>query len=58
MRHIVRTGMQWRTIPNDLRPWLMVYQQTQRWPKTGVFEDIVRDLRVLTREIEHRTPPL
>ena len=31
-----------------------LYQQTQRWLKAGVFEDMVRDLRMLMREINER----
>jgi transposase len=56
LRYIVRTGMQWRMMANDLPPWYTVYQQTQRWLKAGVFEDLVRDLRMLMREIEGRAP--
>lgn len=56
LRYIVRTGMQWRFMPNDLPPWYTVYQQTQRWLKAGVFEDLVRDLRMLLREIAGRLP--
>jgi transposase len=56
LRFIVRTGMQWRFMPNDLPPWHTVYQQTQRWLKAGVFEDMVADLRSLMREIEGRGP--
>jgi len=56
LRYIVRTGMQWRLMANDLPPWHTVYQQTQRWLKAGVFEDMVRDLRMLMREIEGRSP--
>lgn len=56
LRYIVRTGMQWRFMPNDLPPWHTVYQQTQRWVKAGVFEDMVRDLRMLLREIAGRHP--
>lgn len=56
LRFIVRTGMQWRFMPNDLPPWHTVYQQTQRWVKAGVFEDLVRDLRMLLREIAGRHP--
>lgn len=37
-------------------PWYTVYQQTQRWLKAGVFEDLVRDLRMLLREIAGRLP--
>jgi transposase len=56
LRYIVRTGMQWRFMPNDLPPWPTVYQQTQRWVQAAVFEDIVRDLRMLLREIAGRNP--
>jgi len=56
LRYVVRTGMQWRFMPNDLPPWHTVYQQTQRWVKAGVFEDMVRDLRMLLREIAGRNP--
>jgi transposase len=56
LRYIVRTGAPWRMMPNDLPPWHTVYQQTQRWLKAGVFEEMVRDLRMLMREIEGRMP--
>ncbi len=57
LRYIVRTGMQWRFMPNDLPPWTAVYQQTRRWFKADVFETIVHDLRMLMREIEGRAQP-
>jgi transposase len=53
-RWIVRTGAQWRMMPNDLPPWHSVYQQTQRWIKAGVFEAMTNDLRMLLREIAGR----
>jgi transposase len=56
LRYILRTGMQWRFMPNDLPPWHTVYQQTQRWLAAGVFEQIVGDLRMLLREIDGRNP--
>jgi transposase len=56
LRWIVRTGAEWRMMPNDLPPWPAVYQQMQRWLKAGVFEDLVHDLRMLLREIEGRSP--
>jgi transposase len=49
LRFIIRTGMQWRMMPNDLPPWYTVYQQTQRWLAAGSFEAIVHDLRVMLR---------
>lgn len=49
LRWIIRTGAQWRMLPNDLPPWTTVYQQAQRWLKAGVFEAMVHDLRMLLR---------
>src|SRR6202050_1565600 len=49
MRWIVRAGSPWRYIPNDLPPWQIVYQQTQRWLASGVFEAMTHDLRELLR---------
>jgi transposase len=41
-------------MPNDLPPWKIVYQQTQRWLKAGVFEAMVHDLRAALRLAEGR----
>src|SRR5712691_1768501 len=49
LRWIIRTGAQWRLMPNDLPPWYTVYQQAQRWLVAGVFEEMVHDLRALLR---------
>lgn len=49
LRWIVRTGAQWRMMPNDLPPWYTVYQQAQRWVKAGAFEALVHDLREILR---------
>ncbi len=49
LRYVVRGGISWRMMPNDLPPWYTVYQQTQRWLKAGVFEVIVHDVRALLR---------
>jgi len=56
LRWIIRTGAQWRMMPNDLPPWHTVYQQSQRWLKAGVFEDLVTDLRLLLRTLSERAP--
>jgi transposase len=41
----VRTGAQWRMLPHDFPRWEAVYQQTQRWLRSGCFEAIAHDLR-------------
>ena len=55
-RWMVRTGAQWRMMPNDLPPWYTIYQQTQRWLNAGSFESIVHDLRELLRVAQGRKP--
>jgi transposase len=45
LRWIVRAGAAWHMMPHDLPPWHTVYQQSQRWFKTGVFETMAIDLR-------------
>src|ERR687886_2637993 len=56
LRYIVRAGAPWRMMPNDLPPWHVVYQQTQRWLSAGVFEAkaMVHDLREVLRMAEGR----
>lgn len=58
LRWIVRAGAPWRMMPNDLPPWYIVYQQTQRWLAAGCFAVLVDDLRLLLREAKgrHRQP--
>ena len=54
LRWIVRTGAQWRYMPHDLPPWPAVYQQTQRWIRSDVFQAMANDLRALLRKLQGR----
>lgn len=54
LRWLVRTAAAWRMIPHDLPPWYIVYQQTQRWMATGVFESMAHDLPLLLRGVKGR----
>lgn len=49
LRWLVRAGASWQMIPHDLPPYYVVYQQTQRWLRAGVFEALVHDLRAVLR---------
>jgi transposase len=49
VRWLVRTGAPWRMLPHDFPRWTAVYQQTQRWLRSGCFEAIVHDLNLLLR---------
>ena len=49
LRYVVRYGIAWRAMPNDLPPWSAVYQQTQRWLAANCFETLAQDLRAVLR---------
>lgn len=49
LRYVVRYGIAWRAMPNDLPPWFTVYQQSQRWLAAGCFEELAQDLRAVLR---------
>jgi transposase len=49
LRWFVRAGCPWRMMPNDLPPWYVVFQQTQRWLKAGSFQAMAHDLRAVLR---------
>jgi transposase len=54
VRYVVRSGIAWRMMPNDLPPWNVVYQQMRRWMDAGCFQMMVEDLRMLLREFAGR----
>src|SRR6266853_647500 len=56
LRWIVRAGAPWRSLPHELPPWPVVYQQTRRWIAAGCFEALVHDLRLLVRAASGRRP--
>ena len=49
LRYVIRYGIAWRAMPNDLPPWFAVYQQSQRWLSAGVFDALAQDLRAVLR---------
>jgi transposase len=49
LRYLIRYGIAWRAMPNDLPPWFAIYQQSQRWLAAEVFESLAQDLRAVLR---------
>src|ERR687885_592251 len=49
LRYLVRYGVPWRALPNDLPPWHAVHDQAQRWRRAGCFEMLTHDLRAVLR---------
>lgn len=50
MFYILRTGCQWRDMPNDFPPWKAVYAQFMRWKEKNLFAEIHNYLRRTLRE--------
>ncbi len=54
LRYVIRYGIAWRAMPNDLPPWHAVHQQAHRWMAAGCFEALAQDLRALLRVVAGR----
>lgn len=54
--YVLKTGCQWRMLPNDFPPWDSVYWHFRRWRKRGLWQVILRDLHKLARKLEGRNP--
>jgi transposase len=56
LRWLVKTGAEWRYLPNDFPPWPAVYQQARRWLAARAFEHMADDLRAILRVAAGRDP--
>ena len=56
MFYILRTGCQWRDMPNDFPPWKAVYAQFMRWKQKDLFIKIHDYLRGALRQALGRNP--
>ena len=48
--YIVKTGCQWRMLPNDFPKWELVYYYFRKWDSTGVIEQVHDMLHEQIRE--------
>jgi len=48
--YVGKTGCHLRMLPNELPPWIVVYQQMRRWTEARCFEAMVEGLRILLWE--------
>ncbi len=54
--YVVRTGCQWRMLPNDFPNWRTVYTIFWRWRREGLWQRIHDTLRKQTRKAAGRKP--
>jgi transposase len=56
LRCVLRTGCQWRYMPDDLPPWHTLVQQAPRWSYAGASAAMVHGLRILMHKLAVRNP--
>ena len=56
IRYVQRTGCQWRLLPRDFPPWLVVYMTFWRWRNCGMWEQVMHELRRRVRVQAGRKP--
>ena len=56
IRYVQRTGCQWRLLPKDFPPWLVVYMTLWRWRNRGLWEQVMHELRKRVRVQAGRNP--
>ncbi len=53
--YVVKSGCQWRMLPNDFPPWQTVYDHFSRWNKRGVWESALDQLNAVHRRNNGRS---
>lgn len=46
--HRVRTGVQWRDLPERYGPWKTVYERHRRWSADGTWERLLQQVQAQT----------
>ena len=54
MFYLVKSGCQWRMLPQDFPAWQTVYWYFQRWQQDGTWQRIHDSLRRRVRKGDHR----
>jgi len=53
--YVVKSGCQWRMLPNDFPNWKTVYHHFSRWNKSGVWEAAVDRVNAIHRRKSGRS---
>jgi transposase len=54
--YILRSGCPWRLLPHEFPKWQTVYSYFRRWQQKGVWDQILRTLRMQLRTRQGRDP--
>lgn len=47
--YLIKTGCQWKLLPNDFPKWRTVYEFYRKWISTGFFDRLVKELNNVAR---------
>ena len=56
MLYVLRSGCPWRLLPHDLPKWETVYDYFCQWQQAGIWDEIMRRLRMQMRTKHGRDP--
>jgi transposase len=54
--YVVKTGCQWRWLPQEFGPWPTVHGYFNRWSQTTVWQGIMEELNMMERRRQGRHP--
>jgi putative transposase len=52
--YLLKSGCQWRMLPEEFPPYQIVYYYFQKWIKNGIWDKLNRTLNMLLRELRGR----
>jgi putative transposase len=53
--YLIKTGCQWRMLPNDFPHWSAVYYHFKKWKNDGLFEEVMDILNEKQRKLSNKT---
>ena len=54
LMYVLRTGCQWRALPDSFPPWQTIYEYHRRFCELGIWEKLNTELRICLRLLEKR----
>ena len=52
--YVLRSGCPWRLLPRELPAWQTVYHYFRRWQREGIWDEILKTLRMQVRQQQGR----
>ena len=52
---LIKTGCQWKLLPNDFPKWRTVYEFYRKWISTGFFDRLTRELNFVARDRQRKS---